>query len=62
MRQHLTLWVQVDEISSPINLDFPNQKQGIKAGTALLIRRPDVEAVELRGKRDVLWRSAREDW
>lgn len=62
MKQALTLWVQVDGISRPINLAFPNLKQGVKAGTALLIRRPEVARVELRGKRDVLWATERADW
>ena len=43
-------------------MSFPNVFRGKAAAQALIIRRPEVEAVELRGAREVLYRTEKSEW
>jgi hypothetical protein len=62
VKKQLRIYLKIAGSWTCPGMSFPNVMRGTAAAQALIIRRPEVEAVELRGAREVLYRTERSEW
>lgn len=61
-RTQLTLWIEVEGEMKPVSITC-SKWRAQSVADALIIQRPNVDAVEVRGERgEVIHRTTRQDW